>query len=163
MSMQPKEKITVEQALSRCENLCARSEQSSCDIEQRLLKWGLSRCEIEDILQRLVDGGYVDDKRYAHAYVREKYRFAGWGRIKIIYNLRLKHIDNDTIARAMSEIDAEEYREKLERLLRAKYREVCSREPFKARMALMRFAASRGFEGDLSVSVLDGIVNDDVE
>ena len=103
--MQRKE-ITPDKALARCEALCARSEQSSGDIELKLVKWGLTKEQAGSVLQRLIDGKYVDDARFARAYVREKFRFSGWGRVKIAYNLRLKHIDNDIVTEAMDEIDA---------------------------------------------------------
>lgn len=157
--MQRKE-ITADKALARCEALCARSEQSSGDIELKLAKWGLTREQVGNVLQRLIDCKYVDDARYARAYVREKFRFSGWGRVKIAYNLRLKHIDNSIVAEAMDEIDADEYREKIEHLLRLKFREVKSREPLQARAALLRFAAGRGFEADLSVSAVNRVTGE---
>ena len=157
--MQRKE-ITADKALARCEALCARSEQSSGDIELKLVKWGLTREQVGNVLQRLIDCKYVDDARYARAYVREKFRFSGWGRVKIAYNLRLKGIDSDVIACALEEIEADEYREKLEHLVRAKYREVKSREPVRARAALLRFAAGRGFESQLSVSAVNRVTGE---
>ena len=53
-----------------------------------------------------------------------------------------------------------EYREKIEHLLRLKFREVKSREPLQARAALLRFAAGRGFEADLSVSAVNRVTDE---
>ena len=160
MSMLPDKALTPDKALARCEALCVRGEQSTADIAAKLSKWGISREDSQKILQRLIDGKYVDDARYARAYVRDKFRFSGWGRVKIAYNLRLKGIDSDVIACALEEIEADEYREKLERLVRAKYREVKSREPVRARAALLRFAAGRGFESQLSVSAVNRVTGE---
>ena len=50
----------------------------------------------------------------------------------------------------MNAIDDDAYRERLVKLLRTKWRMVKSREPRAAWAAMMRFAASRGFEASLS-------------
>lgn len=149
--------------MSRCEALCARSEQSSGDIDMKLRKWGIAANDAKTILRHLVGEGYIDDTRYARAYVRDKFRFSGWGRLKIAYNLRLKHIDNDTIALALGEIDAEEYKTKLKSLVATKFREVKSRPPMKAREAVLRFVAQRGFEADLSISVVNELIEDQTD
>lgn len=151
-------KITPQQALTRCEALCARSEQSSGDIAMKLKKWGLSQADVAAILRQLEGDGYVDDARYARAYVREKFRFAGWGRVKIAYGLRQKSVDNNAIAEAMDEIDADEYVAKLEALLGSKSRTMKSREPMQMRASLLRFAAQRGFESGVSVAAVNKVM-----
>ena len=153
------EAMTPREALARCEALCARSEQSSGDISTKLRKWGVCDSDADEILRRLVDDGFVDNARYAHAYVRDKFRFAGWGRVKIAYNLRLKQVGNSAINEALlAEIDEDEYAAKAEGLLRSKYREVKSRHPMQVRAALMRFAAQRGFESNVAMAAINKIM-----
>lgn len=151
--------MTWREALARCEALCASSEQSSGDIAMKLRKWGICDSEAGEILRRLIDDGFVDNARYAHAYVRDKFRFAGWGRVKIAYNLRLKQVGSSVINEALqAEIDEDEYAAKAEGLLQSKYREVKSRQPMQARAALMRFAAQRGFEGNVAMAAINKIM-----
>ena len=149
-----RKELTAEEALSRCEALCARCEQSSGDILAKLARWGICEEQAAGILRHLVADGYVDDARYARAYVRDKFRFSGWGRLKIAYNLRMKRVDNSSIYEAMQEIDDGEYVTKLEDLLKSKYRDVKSKPALQARAALMRFAAQRGFENDVAMPVI---------
>ena len=136
--------LTPQQAQMRCEVLCARSEQSSGDIMSKLMKWGIPSDTARTILQHLVKEKYVDDERYARAYVRDKFRYAGWGRLKIAYNLRQKGVDRIIINEAMeAEIEVDEYADLAERLLRA---------------ALLRYAAQRGFESDVSVTAVEKVL-----
>lgn len=138
--------LTKPQAMNRVAALCARSEQAPGDIRDKLTKWGLSRADADEILQQLTEQGFIDEERYAKAFVNDRFTFNGWGRIKIAHQLRLKGIKTDIIENAITAIDDERYRERLTELLRAKWRSVKDREPRAAWAAMMRFAASRGFE-----------------
>ena len=136
--------------MNRAAALCARREQAPGDIREKLVKWGLSPGEAGQVLARLIEQGYIDERRYARAFVNDRFRFNGWGRIKIAHQLRLKGISSDLIDEAMTVIDEEQYRERILELLRAKWRDVSNREPRAAWAAMMRFAASRGFEAGIA-------------
>ena len=136
--------------MNRAAALCARSEQAPGDIREKLVKWGLTPGEAGQVLARLIEQGYIDERRYARAFVNDRFRFNGWGRIKIAHQLRLKGISSDLIDEAMTVIDEEQYRERILELLRAKWRDVSNREPRAAWAAMMRFAASRGFEAGIA-------------
>lgn len=151
------------QAMNRAAALCARSEQASGDIRAKLLKWGLDGCDVATVLQQLVEQGFIDDSRFARAFVKDRFAFNGWGRIKIAHQLRLKGIPTDTIDEAMAAIDEESYRDRLLELLRAKWRMVKDREPRAAWAAMMRFAASRGFEASVAGECVRQITRFDVE
>lgn len=142
----PKQPLTTDQALNRASALCAASEQAPGDIREKLMRWGLTADQASDILGRLIDDGFIDERRYACAFVNDRFSFNGWGRVKIAYQLRHKGIAPDVISQALTNIDERQYRERLIELLRGKWREVNGRGPRAAWAAMMRFAASRGFE-----------------
>ena len=138
--------ISPENALHRAAALCSRSEQAEADIRKKLTSWGIVPGDAEKIISRLIEEKYLDEMRYAHAFVRDKFRFGGWGRIKIAYAMRQKHISADCIADALTEIDETEYFNSLLHALKSKLLAIAGKEPFQQRAALFRFAASRGFE-----------------
>ena len=142
--------LSPAQAINRAAALCARTEQAPSDMRDKLAKWGLSRTDADQVLQQLTEQGFIDEKRYAHAFVKDRFAFNGWGRIKIAYQLRQKRISPDVIDEAMGNIDDEKYKERLTELLRAKWHSVKDREPRAAWAAMMRFAVSRGFETDIA-------------
>ena len=159
----PKQPLTASQAMNRAAALCARSEQSSGDIREKLLKWGLVGNDVAMVMQQLVEQGFIDDSRFARAFVKDRFAFNGWGRIKIAHQLRLKGIPADVIDEAMTTIDEDAYRDRLLELLRAKWRAVKDREPRAAWAAMMRFAASRGFEASIAGECVKQITRLDVE
>ena len=136
--------------MNRAAALCAGSEQAPADIRDKLTKWGLTDVEARQVLDQLISQGFIDEARYARAFVNDRFNFNGWGRVKIAHQLRLKGISGELIGEAVNAIDEENYRQRLIELLRAKWRTVTGREPRAAWAAMMRFAASRGFEADIA-------------
>lgn len=159
----PKQPLTPKQALNRAAALCARSEQATGDIREKLHKWGLSTEDVAEVMRQLYHDGYLDNKRYARAFVNDRFAFNGWGRIKIAYQLKQKGIPEDDIAMAMTAINEETYHQRLVELLRTKWQSVKEREPRAAWAAMMRFAASRGFETAIASECIKQVTRIDVE
>lgn len=129
------------------ETLCARAEHCEGEIVQKLRRWGLGRDESDEILNSLKRDKFIDDARFAGAYVREKYKLAKWGRLKIRRGLIAKGVKKDVIDEALLGVDECEYILSLESILkvRAKIKpDLLS--TFEGRTKLYKFALSRGFE-----------------
>ena len=159
----PKQPLTPEQAMNRAAALCARCEQAPSDILEKLGKWGLSPTDAAQVLQQLTEQGFISEERFAKAFVKDKFKFNGWGRIKIAHQLRQKGIPSETIAEAMTAIDDEAYHQRLVELLCAKWRTVQGRDARSAWAAMMRFAASRGFESSIAGKCVKQVTRLDVE
>lgn len=159
----PRQPLTEAQALNRAAALCASSEQATADVRTKLIKWGLDASGADRVIQQLVQQGFIDDRRYAAAFVKDRFAFNAWGRIKIAYQLRLKGISSDIIDGALTAIDEDSYKQRLIELLRAKWPAVKDREPRAAWAAMMRFAASRGFETTIAGECVKQVTRLDVD
>lgn len=138
--------MTADEILYKLAARCSTSEQCLSDIEAKLGRYDLTEEERTRILRHLVEEKYIDDRRYAEAFVRDKYRFNKWGRIKIAQGLRMKNIDSETISTALEAIDEEEYLEILGDLIKAKRKSTKGRSDYEVNAKLCRFATGRGFE-----------------
>src|SRR5210317_1648366 len=96
-------------ALAKAMEYCARSEKSRNEVRSFLEKNAASEQDIDDILATLVEEKFIDELRYAMAYVADKYRFNSWGKIKISYNLSSKGIAPAIIREALDSLDPDEY------------------------------------------------------
>ena len=146
---------SYEQALSRATALCSRSEHSIEQIRQKLCQWGVDPSDTGQIIDRLIDEKYIDEQRYAIAYVRDKYRLQHWGRVKITAMLRQEHISNTHIAQALNEIDPQEYHDNLVHTLQAKRRTLKDQDPRIIRDKLLRHAATRGYEVEEIIKIIE--------
>lgn len=147
-----------EAALIRLEELCARSEQCVGEIRRKLSAWGISAGDSDTIVRSLLRRRFVDDRRFATAFVRDKYRFARWGRRKIEMALRQKKIEPEVIDDAIDSIDEDEYGEILAHLIAAKARTLQLGE-YSDRQRLFRFGVARGFETQLVASAIRALIS----
>lgn len=97
---------TPEQALAALMRLCARAERSEEDARRLMTRWGVAPADREQVLERLRRDRFIDDARYAEAFVREKINLSGWGARKIADALHRKRIARETIERALAALDA---------------------------------------------------------
>lgn len=134
-------------ALNRAASLCSQSEKAPQDIYRKALTWGLDEPDAERLVARLIEEHFIDEERYARAFVNDKFRFAHWGRVKVSAALRAKGIPENIISIAFDEkIEEEDYLQTCRDLLanRMKGMSLPLSQPDRAR--LFRFAAQRGFE-----------------
>ena len=159
----PKQPLSPAQAFNRAAALCARGEQSSGDISGKLVKWGLSTLDARQVVDQLIEQGFIDDGRYARAFANDKFAFNGWGRVKIAFQLRQKGIPDELITDALTVIDEDRYRQRLIDLLSAKWRSVNHNDSRTAWAAMMRFASSRGFETPIAAECVKQVTRLDAE
>ena len=133
--------------LARAERYCANEEQCRTSVRKKLCDWGASMEASGKIVTRLIDQGFIDERRYARAYVSAKLRTQKWARLKVIYQLRSKQVPPKFITEALAEIPDEEYRSILLDVANMKWNSYNTTEPTnKRRSKLVTFLASRGFE-----------------
>ena len=75
---------------------CSSAERCRADVEEKLRKAEASEEEKENILERLVAEGFIDERRYAKAFAADKFRFSKWGKRKIEFALRAKRVPENS-------------------------------------------------------------------
>ena len=137
---------TPEQALAALMRLCARAEKSTGDARRLMRGWGVDERAQEGVLRKLVEQRFIDDVRFAEAFVREKTNLSGWGAYKIRAALARKGIDRATAERALAEVDPAQNAERLRQQLARKMRSVKAATPYELKTKLMRYGLSLGFD-----------------
>ena len=135
--------------------LCAQAEHCQWEMTEKMRRWELSDEAQARVMERLVRERYVDDERYARAFVKDKVRYNKWGRRKVEQALWQKHIDEDIRQRVLDEVDNEEYLTVLRPLLKQKRKTTKASSDYELNQKLLRFALSRGFTFDLIRQCLD--------
>ncbi len=127
--------------------LCARAEHCEAEVREKLYRMGIARDVREEIIDYLVENKYIDHRRFAGAYARDKMRFSSWGRKKIRLGLMQKRISSEIIREALESLDEKEYVSVLKHAAESKASrlDLSDRDD---RLALYRHLLSRGFESD---------------
>jgi len=148
-------KITDEKlALSKAEHFCAYQDRAQQEVRNKLYEWGLWTDAVENIIIQLIAGNFLNEERFAKAYVQGKFKQKGWGRNKIKQGLKFKNIPPALLKKALQTIDADDYLAMLQKVIQKKARLLTEKEPYKRRYKLQQYALSRGYENDLIADVL---------
>ncbi|MCR4602914.1 MAG: RecX family transcriptional regulator [Prevotella sp.] len=147
--MQDKRQLTGQQAYSKLTALCAKSEHCQHDMLEKMRQWGVSEEEQAEVMARLISERYVDDERFARAFVADKVRYNKWGRRKVEQALWQKHIDQAIATEVLDGIDDSEYVNVLLPLLKQKRRSTKASSEYEMTTKLIRFAMQRGFTIDI--------------
>ena len=146
------------QAWLKMTDWCARQERCVYEAKQKLDALQVEEQEQERILKKLSDENYLNEERFVRFYVRDKFRYNGWGRIKIQWQLSQKKIAAALISEALEELDAAVYESTLMDLLTNKNKTIKGKDKWQTKAALLRFAQSRGFEYDLTNRLIQQII-----
>lgn len=146
---------TEQEAYLTLAALCARSEHCQWEMLEKMRRWELDDAALARVMTRLVKERYVDDERYARAFVKDKVRYNKWGRRKVEQALWQKRIDDDIRERVLDEVDEEEYLNVLRPLLKQKRKSIKAENDYELKQKLVRFALGRGFTYDIIRQCID--------
>ena len=150
-----KKDMTEQEAYLQLAALCAQAEHCQQEMRDKMRRWELDETVQERVLQRLIKERYVDDERYARAFVKDKIRYNKWGRRKVQQALWQKRIDTDIQQRMLDEIDDKEYLDVLRPLLKQKRKSIKAANDYELNQKLVRFALGRGFTFDIIRQCMD--------
>jgi regulatory protein len=154
LSMAENSSTDFKDALRRAAALCSRQEQCTAQIKEKLRSWNVEIEMANKVIRRLHEEKFLDDRRYASFYVRDKFNLNCWGKIKITALLRQKGIEDAIIQDALGQINEEDYYQTCAKLIQAKSATLNEKNQYTRKGKLFRFAASRGFESDLIHRIL---------
>lgn len=152
---------TEQEAYLTLSALCAQAEHCQWEMTEKMRRWELTEEAQARVMQRLVSERYVDDERYARAFVKDKVRYNKWGRRKVEQALWQKHIDESVRQQVLDEVDDDEYISILRPMLQQKGKSTKASSDYELNGKLIKFAMSRGFTMDIIKQCIN--VEDDDE
>jgi regulatory protein len=150
-----KKEMTEQEAYLQLSALCAQAEHCQREMREKMRRWELDETVQNRVLDRLVRERFVDDERYARAFVKDKIRYNKWGRRKVQQALWQKGIDSEIQRKVLDEIDEKEYLDILRPLLRQKRKSIKAQNDYELNQKLLRFALGRGYTFDIIRQCID--------
>jgi len=150
-----KKEKTEEEAFLQLASLCANAEHCQYEMLEKMKRWELSDEAQARVMARLIEERYVDDRRYARAFVKDKICYNKWGRRKVQQGLWMKRIDKEIQDEVLDDIDEKEYLDVLKPLLKQKRKSIKANSDYELNQKLVRFAYGRGFTFDIIRQCLD--------
>lgn len=146
--------MTESEGKTLAERYCSGAEHCCLEVRQMLERRKAESADIERIIRYLIKEGYIDESRYAAAFVHDKVRFAKWGRAKIAQALWQKRIPQGVADAALASIDEDEYMTALRDVAQSRYRQTKGATEYERKIKTMKSVCSRGYESALVRRVL---------
>lgn len=150
-------KYSNQEALSKMMKYCAYQERCHFEVEQKLYDWGFYFEDKDNIILQLMHENFLNEERFAIAFVRGKYKIKKWGRIKIRYELKQKKITDNLIKIALKAIDYQLYMQNLMELAEKKSKLIKEKNTYIKKQKLAQYLVQKGYETDLVWDVVNEI------
>lgn len=142
---------------TKIEAYCAFQDRCKQEVTQKLYTLGANKEEIEKLVKELIDDRFLNEERFVKAFVSGKLHLKKWGVNKIKQALMQKGISDILIKDALSDIEQEDYMDKLKIIAQKKWEVLKDPEPAKNKAKLIRFLLSKGYEYDKIKEVIKGL------
>lgn len=110
------EKLTLSEARLKLEYYCSYQERCHLEVVDKLKQLGMTKPEVDDVVVHLIQNDFLNEERFARAFARGKHRIKSWGKIRIVNELKQRHISAPNIKYALTEISEEEYEDTLDKV-----------------------------------------------
>lgn len=147
--MLKKRTYTLEEAKKVLENYCAYQERCHKEVRQKLQGMYMIPEAIDVIIVHLLQHNYLNEERFARAYVRGKLKHKKWGKQRLTQELKKRDISKVNITKALAEINDEEYLNIFNDLAEKKLGLIKERNIFKRKKKLADYLLYRGWESFL--------------
>lgn len=139
--------------------LLARKDYSEKELRLKLnKKFSLGPHEMEDLLSRFKDFGYVDDSKVSKNYISYKL-LSGYGKKRIKHELHLKGLsDYEYKVDDYFEDNSEEIKNNLLAKIIKKYNLLVLKNDARIREKLLRYLTGRGYSFDESAEILKEVM-----
>lgn len=141
----------------KIEHYCAYQERCHLEVTNKLNKLGIFGDELDEYVCYLIDENFLSETRFSEAYVRGKFNNNNWGKVKISRELKLRNISDWNITNALSQINSEDYNNKLRKLC-LKLVELNDKSEFELKNKVVKNLSYKGWEVDLVLKTLNQLI-----
>lgn len=147
--MIPQKTYTVDEAQKRLEHYCAYQERCHKEVSQKLYEMKMIPEARDKIIVHLLQHNFLNEERFAKAFVRGKFRIKKWGKQRLQIELKRKDINKTIITIALKEIDSDEYFNTFNELAKKRLDMIRETNSQKKRKKLADYLFYRGWESQL--------------
>ena len=139
----------LEQALSRLQRYCAYQDRCHIEVERKLTEMRMIPQAKEQIIMSLIEDDYLNEERFALAFVKGKFRIKKWGRIRLKAELKKRKISKYLIKSALEQISEKDYLFTFEELADRKANSIKADSILLKKKKLADYLIYRGWESSL--------------
>jgi regulatory protein len=143
------DKLTLKEAQLKLEYYCSYQERCHQEVVQKCYDLGINSNEVDEVVVHLLQNNFLNEERFARSFARGKHHIKSWGKIRIVNELKQRHVSATNIKCALTEITEETYQEALEKLAERQWEHITERDIQKKKKKFCDFLLRKGWESNL--------------
>ena len=143
------ENYTFEEIKHKLEYYCSYQDRCHKEVEQKLNSFTLITALKEKVIVHLIENNFINEERFAKSFVRGKHNYKGWGKNRIVNELKFRNISSRIITIALKEIPEETYLENFHQLAEKHWHNITERKGLKKNKKFVDFLLRKGYETHL--------------
>lgn len=147
--MMNKKTYTVQEATKQLEHYCAYQERCHKEVRQKLKTMRMIPEAIDIIIVHLLEQNFLNETRFAKAFVSGKFNIKQWGINRLTYELKQKGISEINVNQALKQIQNEQYILIFNDLAEKKFHSIKETNKYKKKKKLIDYLLYRGWESHL--------------
>lgn len=141
--------LSINELIKKLEYFCSYQDRCHKEVEQKLQNLTIIPAYKEKIIVHLIENKYIDEERFAKSFTRGKHNYKGWGKNRIIQELKFREISKRNIDIALKEIPEAVYLENFHALAEKNWNAIQERKGPKKNKKFVDFLLRKGYESGL--------------
>lgn len=147
--MHTQKSYSVDETLKKLEHYCSYQERCHKEVVEKLRAMHMIPQAIDVIVVHLLNHNFLNEERFANAFVRGKFRIKKWGKYRISRELKQRDISKILINSALKQITDNDYLATFHELAEKKADTIKETNPQKKKKKLADYLLYRGWESHL--------------
>ena len=143
------ENYTFEEIKHKLEYYCSYQDRCHKEVEQKLNSFTLITALKEKVIVHLIENNFINEERFAKSFVRGKHNYKGWGKNRIVNELKFRNISSRIIETALKEIPEATYLENFHALAEKNWEIIKEPKGQKRNKKFVDFLLRKGYETSL--------------
>ena len=150
---------SLDEAQKKLEFYCVYQERCHKEVVDKLKNMRMIPDAIDVIVVHLIQNNFLNEERFAKAFVSGKFRIKKWGKNRLTLELKRKQISKTIISIALKEIDDADYLESFHELAEKKVETIKETNNYKKKKKLADYLFYRGWESQLVYDKVNTLIN----
>lgn len=138
-------------------SLLSRRNHSKQELKYKLKNRGFSFAKIDEVLQELIEDGYLNDEKFAEEWIRNRIEKKPRGKALIKAELLEKNVDREIIDNKLDNLLSSEKAKEMAELLANKWLKKKREKDDKTKEKLYRYLKNKGFSSEIINEIMTDI------
>ena len=143
------ENYTFEEIKHKLEYYCSYQDRCHKEVEQKLNSFTLITELKEKVIVHLIENNFINEERFAQSFARGKHNYKGWGKNRIVNELKFRNISSRIIETALKELPDATYIANFHALAEKNWEQIKERKGPKKNKKFVDFLLRKGYETHL--------------